>query len=297
MRTEIHSQPIQFELSATMTLPVLLLCLLALIALVAADGPGGYISPWSMGGNMTTIPHSTSNGTKGLPYNLIISNKSDLHTSAPPAQPRDYFISLGYGAATYRDLSRLPILPLNDTVALRGPDGPALPRAKAFAPECKDTRGNCLQFSDEAQEDAATSENNETTAVFIAAVLAHATADGVKVAENGYDLARDQLVARATSSYSGEPIIDHSNKNIAYKTTVVYNDTELLSNVSASDLRDNISTDRRVPILLVEVLHAPFNESTKSYPGFESGAASGSLLSVILFALCSSMAVLIPLAF
>lgn len=47
------------------------------------------------------------------------------------------------------------------------------------------------------------SNGNETAAVFIGAAIAHSTADGVKVVENGYDLARDEMVARATSSYPG----------------------------------------------------------------------------------------------
>ena len=121
MRTEIHVQPIQLELSATMTLPVLLLCLFSLTALVAADGPGGYTSPWSMGDNMTTIPDSqSSNATKGLPLNMLISNKSDIHTGGDPPTPTASFRSLGFDGWAPDILSHLTKLPLNDTISVAG---------------------------------------------------------------------------------------------------------------------------------------------------------------------------------
>lgn len=131
--------------------------------------------------------------------------------------------------------------------------------------------------------------------MFIGAAIAHSTADEVKVVENGYDLARDEIVARATSSHSGQPVIDYSNKSLAYKTTVVYYDTELLSNISASDLLDNIGTDHRVPILLVETLSAPFKESTKSYPIFNGGAGVWASLPIVPLALFASIIALLPI--
>lgn len=293
----MHSQPIQFKLSATMTLPVLLLCLLALIALVAADGPGGYISPWSMGGNMTTIPDSpSSNATKGLPLNLIISNKSDINMGGDLPTLSNFVYSLGFNGPSPDSLSRLTKLPLNDTISVAGYKNGYLRQPEFYSQGCLDSTKSCLQFVFSTQiKRNQSSFDAETAAVFIGAAIAHSTADGVKVVENGYDLARDEIVARATSSYSGQPVIDYSNKSLAYKTTVVYNDTELLSNVSASGLIDNVGTDRRVPILLVETLSAPFKESTKSYPIFNGGAAVWASLPTVSVALFASMIALLPM--
>lgn len=91
---------------------------------------------------------------------------------------------------------------------------------------------------------------------FIAAAVVIAREGTDKVVDNGYNLGRDQLVALMTANNTGRPIASYSNelfkKKEEYKTTVVYNDTELLSNVTANDLAFNISADERVPILLIQ---------------------------------------------
>lgn len=302
MGTRIRSQrSSSSELLITMLLPLLLLCSLSFTALVAADGPDGYISPWSRGGNMTTVPLDPQNNrTRGMPLNLIISNKSDIHSysnpyDSPPQWYHDYFTSLGYGRVNYQDRSHFNVLPLNDTVMLMGRAGPSFIIADFFSPDCKDSNNPCLQFLYGTESTSTADKNYENSAAFVSSALVHSTNDSVEITDNGYDLARDQLVARATSSYSGEPVLHYSNKSIAYKTTVVYNDTELLSNVLSNELRDNVGTDAHVPVLLVKILYAPFNESTKSYPEFKSGAAVWASLPTVSAVLFASMIALLPM--
>lgn len=245
---------------------------------------------------MTTVPRdAANNGTKGLPLNLIISNKSEVHYTSSPGIFH-FFESLGYGIPGYNNSVSSNTLTMDDRMNI-GLNSLYLPYPKFFSIDCKDSQNPCLQFSFAHQIDADGVLDNQNGAVFVTAALARSTSGGVKVVENGYDLARDQIVSKATSSYSGEPIVDSANKSIAYKTTLVYNDTELLSNISASDLRDNVGTDRRVPVLLVEKLTAPFNEPTKSYPGYFSGAAITSPLSTVQVVLVTIIVSLLPLAF
>lgn len=245
---------------------------------------------------MTTVPRDpANNGTKGLPLNLIISSKSEIHYTSSPGIFH-FFESLGYGIPGYNNSVSSNTLTMDDRMNI-GPNSLYLPYPKFFSSDCKDPQNACLQFSFVHQIDDDGVLDDQAGAVFVTAALAHSSAGDVKVNENGYDLARDQIVAKATSSYSGEPIVDSANKSIAYKTTVVYNDTELLSNISANDLRDNVSTDRRVPILLVEKLTAPFNEPTKSYPGYFSGAGIISPLSTMQVILVITIVSLLPMAF
>lgn len=266
---------------------LLLLCLTFFVQFVAADRPGGYNSPYTWGGSMVTIPKNRNNNeTKGVPLNIILSNKTDPRYDAPPPWSDDYLFSLGYG---HKSPEPVNALSFNDSMELGKSGRYISPHAYLFSSDCKKPENACLQLT------PGTQNNEYFGATFITAALAKSTADGVKIIENGYDLARDQFVARATSSYSGEPVLHYQNKSFAFKTTVVYNDTELLANVSANDLRDNVGTDRRVPILYVEVLKAPFKEPTKSYPDF-NGAAAWASLPTVPVALVASMIALLPMA-
>lgn len=118
----------------------------------------------------------------------------------------------------------------------------------------RSTRGHPgMPFKHYSQENASSMSFG---ANFIAAAVVIAREGTDKVVDNGYNLGRDQLVALMTANNTGRPIASYSNelfkKKEEYKTTVVYNDTELLSNVTANDLAFNISADERVPILLIQ---------------------------------------------
>lgn len=51
-----------------------------------------------------------------------------------------------------------------------------------------------------------------------------------------------------------------------YKTYVVYNDTSLLANVSTQNFAGNVSTDGRIPILVVHKSNVSGNETPASFP-------------------------------
>lgn len=209
---------------------------------------------------MTTLPECISNSTSGMPFNLIISNNSDYLSGYE--SDHDYYRSLGYAHESESN-NFTNVLP--DRFCTR-PGGQEFMVVRSgalwFSPDCQNPQNPCLQFSRSHQT------LHSPGATFINAAIANATAEGIKVIQNGYDLARDQFVKRATSNHTGVPVFHHSNHSTAFKTTVVYNDTELLANMSANNLEYNIGTDRRVPILLVEKLYAPFNETPVSYPQY-----------------------------
>lgn len=73
-------------------------------------------------------------------------------------------------------------------------------------------------------------------------------------------------MSRATLNSTNALIRDNTNRTQAFKTTVVFNDTELLANISDTDLQSGVGTDRRVPILLVERLIVSENDTLKEFP-------------------------------
>lgn len=229
---------------------------LFLVTCVLAEGPGGYMSPWSVGGNMTTFPRQ--DGTKGTPFNLIISNKSDIAINQE-FEFTHYFHSLGYeDNVEYKNT-----LPRSMQANVGGSNFPITSTEfEWYSPDCKNPQLACLQFIYWPQQGA----RNDYGARFITAAMANSSAEGVKVIDNGYDLARDQIVSRATLNSTSAPIRDNTNRTQAFKTTVVFNDTELLANISATDLQSGIGTDRRVPILLVEKLIVSENDTLKEFP-------------------------------
>lgn len=117
------------------------------------------------------------------------------------------------------------------------------------------------------------------------------------VIENGYDLGRDQFIARVTLNNTGAPVLDRTNKTQEFKTSVVYNDTKLLSNITADNLQFNIGTDGRIPILLVVKTDIPNNETPKTFPLPGSQAGITSFLPTTLTIIMAVMVGLIPMAF
>lgn len=73
-------------------------------------------------------------------------------------------------------------------------------------------------------------------------------------------------MTRATVNSINTPVARRYNNNSEYRTQVVYNDTELLSNISASYLQFNVGTDSRVPIQLVSIVQSSSNETPEVYP-------------------------------
>lgn len=224
---------------------------------VLAEGPGGYMSPWSKGGSMTTFPAGPQKETKGTPFNLIVSNKSDI-VNDYEWDFTDFLFSLGY-EHDFDYGKRLPgsmqanvggsNITISDTIF------------QWYSPDCKDPKLACLQISYWIQH-----MGSKYGPRFITAAIANSSSEGIQVIENGYDLARDQIVSRATLNYTSELLRNNNNRTQAFKSTVVFNDTELLANVSASDLRSNVGTDRRVPILLVERHTVSENDTLKEFP-------------------------------
>lgn len=135
------------------------------------------------------------------------------------------------------------------------------------SPECETSQNVSLRFNYYFQ-----SGNSSAYALFIAAAMVIPDKDGDRVIENGYDLGRDAFVARATLNNTNGPIADAWNgpeyrpPPVAYRTKVVYNDTDLLANVSTQNFAYNVGTDRRVPILVVNKFNASSNETLASFP-------------------------------
>lgn len=144
------------------------------------------------------------------------------------------------------------------------------------SPECETSQNVSLRFNYYFQDYYYQSGNTSDRAVFIAAAMVIPDKEGDKVIENGYDLGRDAFVARVTLNNTNGPIADARNDlnnrirsgftPVAYRTKVVYNDTDLLANVSTQNFAYNVGTDRRVPILVVNKFNASSNETLASFP-------------------------------
>lgn len=198
-----------------------------------------------------------SDGVKKQPINVIISNKSDAsvlrHTGL-----MDYFKSLGYEVE-----SCFYGAPNNQTANVS--NGTYILNRFGYnwhSAEC-DTNPDKPVLGIHAWSQNRT--NEELGALFIAATVLTTNKQGDKVEQNGYDRGRDLFVSRATLDYSNDYIGSAANKSMEYKTQVVYNDTQLLANVP-KDLDGDVTTDGRVPILLVEHRAIPSDQMPISYP-------------------------------
>ena len=243
-----------------MILPVLnLLSILALVAFCSADDPGGYVNPASLGGNMTATPANSQNkGTGGKLINVIISNKSD-HSLLSEDGMSTYLGSLGYESGPCHAGDRL----VGDQANVgNGKDTIMSTVFTWHSPRCDLVQNPSLRFNYWTQTDSSKKQG----AHFIAAAVVLPNKEGDQVVENGYDLGRDEFVAQATVNNTNTPVARRYNNTLEYRTQVVYNDTELLSNISAHDLQFNVGTDGRVPILLVSIVQSSSNETAKVYP-------------------------------
>lgn len=190
--------------------------------------------------------------------NVIISNKSSLEVLNFDGMG-DYFFSLGLLNGTCNNGEDATNQFDHLQTSSSGSYGTDVTWHMA---EC-DTRGRPgMRFKYYWQENATSMSFG---AHFIAAAVVIARGGTDKVVDNGYNLGRDQLVAIMTANNTGRPIASYSNelfkKREEYRSTVVYNDTELLSNVTANDLAFNISTDGRVPVLLIQKTNISEGES------------------------------------
>lgn len=271
-----------------------LLSVLAMAHFCLAEGPGGYVDPATRDGKMTTTPvYLDKNVTKGQPMNVIISNKSEA-SILEDLGAHNFYKSLGFlpgPCHTKDDTNRTK----EANVGGIGWGAMGSEDAKWQFPECGSPTNPVLRFTYWIQYDAL----GKAGATFISAAMTvpdEAQSDDT-VIENGYDLGRDQFIARVTLNNTGAPVLDRTNKTQEFKTSVVYNDTKLLSNITADDLQFNIGTDGRIPILLVEKTDIPNNETPKTFPLPGSQAGITSYLPTTLTIIMAVMVGLIPMAF
>lgn len=205
---------------------------------------------------MLRVLTKSVNGTKGYPLNVIISDKSDSDLRNRIGVS-NYFRALGFQEGPCSTGAPVGVQKANIGNGVSNADNTIY----IFHLEgCDKSNTSSLQITDWVQEDS----KGNLGATFISAVVAVPDKEGDKVVTNGYDQGRDQFVARATSNGTGAPVVHPINKS-KYTTTVVYNDTQLLADTSASDLKGNIGTDRRVPILQVSRASSSGQTDLSSY--------------------------------
>lgn len=234
-----------------------------------------------------------SDGVKKQPINVIISNKSDASVLKHIGL-MDYFKSLGY------DLDNCMTGAPNNQTANVSNGTYILNRFNYnwHSAECETSRGKPVLYLHAWTQNRT---NEELGALFIAATVLTPDKQGDKVEQNGYDRGRDLFVSRATLDYSNNYIGSAANKSMEYKTQVVYNDTQLLANMP-KDLDGAVTTDGRVPILLVEHRAIPSDQMPISYPGtmpMQQSGQSGriSYLSSVPTVAIAAMIVLSSLTF
>lgn len=196
------------------------------------------------------------NGTQGYPLNVIISAKSDPGLKNKSALT-SYITSLGLDEGHCPSGAPLDELKANvgngDVVAQNGTN-------IFHTRRCVEPNTANFQVVYWMQKD----EHDNIGAIFIAATITVSNKlGGDSPIANAYDLGRDEFVARATSNGAGAPVVYPIN-NSSYIGKVVYNDTQLLANVSDKDLSGGVGTDGRVPIL----------EVTKVNPNSQAGLSS-----------------------
>lgn len=192
---------------------------------------------------------------KQQPFNVILSSHSDEGV-LDHSNITNYMTSLGY------EMGKCPTG--DQGPPLTGDDSSSMFR---HSPECDTSQNESLYFHYVWKP----SENTTQYAVFIAAAMVIPSKNGDRVIDNGFDLGRDAFVSRATLNNTGGPIASSSNKdmkslNIEYRTSVVYNDTSLLANVSKQDFASDVGTDGRIPILVVHRSNGTGNETPKAFP-------------------------------
>lgn len=189
------------------------------------------------------------------PFNVILSSYSD-EGMLDHWNMSDYMTSLGYALGKCATGDRgPPITSDEDSGMFR------------HSPECDTSRTESLYFHYVWKP----SENTTQDAVFIAAALVIPGKNGDRVIDNGFDLGRDAFVSRATLNNTGGPIASFANtvsksSNIEFRTSVMHNDTSLLANVSKQNFANNVSTDGRIPILVIHRSNVAGNEAPRHFP-------------------------------
>ena len=204
---------------------------------------------------------------------MIISNKSD-HSLLSEDGMSTYLGSLGYESGPCQAGDRV----VGDQANVgNGKDTIMSTVFTWHSPRCDLVQNPSLRLNYWTQTDLSKHQG----AHFIAAAVVLPNKDGDQVVKNGYDLGRDEFVAQATVNNTNTPVAHRYNNTLEYRTQVIYNYTELLSNIWAQDLQFSVGTDGRVPILLVSIVQSSSNETPKvyptphsSHPGSQAGLAS-----------------------
>lgn len=220
---------------------------------------------------MLRVLTQSINGTQGYPLNVIISAKSD-----PGLKNRStltsYITALGLDEGHCPSGAPLDELKANvgngDVVAQNGTN-------IFHTRRCVEPKTANFQVVYWTQKD----EHDNVGAIFISAATIVSPKQGDSPMENAYDAGRDLFVERATSNGTGTGGV-HPISNPGYAAKVVYNDTQLLANISNHNLSGNIGTDGRVPIL----------EVTKVNPNSQAGLSSyrPSIMTMVAAAMVAS---------